>query len=279
MSPKLPKRDDSGDAIRLDGGRYETSGGGPNIKLSTPIGPIDMPDLVRRGLVESEQINWDPTDPESNWACIGAYRKFTPERKARFLTKLEETGRILLSCRWAGISHDTVGEHRRADPAFNEACKLAEDMYHEMCAASIMAQARSGMIDERWDKEGNLLSRRISYETRLREKLLDRADPSYRDTSRQEVAVVGGAVVVPAPTDSVETWDQVVARHTGQSVAAHTISPDVGPKALEEGRVVKRSVLETSGESVDGVGVGQQESATDGLEIGLIDRSELPAER
>jgi len=318
------KKDEHGHALRRDGSYRESTGSGPNIKLSTPIGPIDMPDLVRRGLVVEAKPNWDPTDPESNWACIGSYRKFTPERRAIFLSKLEETGRTLLSARFAGVNKTTIFEHRKADPAFDEACKLAEDMYHEMCAASITAQARAGMIDERWDKEGNLLSRRVSYETRLREKLLDRADPSYRDTSRQEVAVVGGAVVVPAPTDSVETWDQVVARHTGSPVAGSAgagthslISPDVGPKALDEGRVIKRgsssagsageethsygTVLEAKGETVDDVGAGSpvvcsenagtqpdvspvnQTAGGDGNDtsagLETVDRSELPAER
>lgn len=289
------EKDENGLSVRKDGEYREGVGSGPIIPISKPIGPIDMQDLIRRGLATEATPNWDPTDPESNWACIGGYRKFTPERKATFLQKLQETGRVMLSAYAAGVSKYCIADHRKADPAFDEACKLAEDMYHEMCAASITAQARAGMIDERWDKEGNLLSRRISYETRLREKLLDRADPSYRDTSRQEVAVVGGAVVVPAPTDSVESWDEVVRRHTGQSVAVHTISPDVGPKALESGRVVKRgsssagfageethsysAVVDTSGESVDDVGVGQQESANAGPETGLVDRSELPAEK
>lgn len=295
--PKAPyAKDVHGQAIKPDGTYQASTGTGPIVKMSTPIGPIDMPDLVRRGLIAEAKPNWDPDDPESNWACMGGYRKFTPERRAIFLAKLEETGRTMLSARFAGVDRSTIQRHVESDPAFAAACKEAEGMYHEMCAASITAQARAGMVDERWDKEGNILSRRVTYETRLREKLLDRADPSYQTTSKQELAVVGGAVVVPAPTDSVESWDDVVRRHTGQTVAVIAPDPEAGGRALGEGRVIKRPVLEAKGESVSDVGAGSPAVGSDvsqaerladsigsdtsaGPEIGLIDRSELPAER
>lgn len=174
-----------------------------------------MADLVEKGIAPSLIPNWDRDDPNSNWYC--SYRKFTPERKEAFLSKLEQHGRITLAARWAGVTADCIRVHRKSDPDFDAACKEALDMYHEMCVASITHQARVGQVDERWDSDGNLLSRRVTYEQQLRLAILKRGDPSYNDVSRQEVAVVGGAVVVPAPIDSAESWDDVVKKYTSGS--------------------------------------------------------------
>lgn len=220
--------------------------------------------MVENGLAPSALPNWDREDPESLW-YVG-YRKFSPERREIYLTKLAQTGRVQQSCIWAGVSKGTVLKHREQDPEFDAACKLAYDMYHESVVTRLTHQALQGQIDEKRDKDGNILSRRVSYEQQLRIRLLQRADPDYRDASRQEVSVVGGAVVVPAPIDSVESWDDVVKRHTGGGNVSSPMS-DVRPplsegsessaageRALSEGRVVKRVVLDTSGESADNEG-------------------------
>lgn len=220
------------------------------------IPPADMQYLVDNGLAPSKLPNWNRDDPDSLW-YVG-YRKFTPERKEAFLSKLSTTGRIGLSCWFAGIDHSTVCRHRNEDPEFDAACKLACDIYQESVAATITHQARAGQIDERYDKEGNLLSRRVTYEQQLRLRLLQRADPSYTDVSKQEVSVIGGAVVVPAPIDNVESWDDVVRRHTGGTAVSNSplagANEPAGERALAEGRVVKRIVLDTSGESDDNEG-------------------------
>lgn len=231
-SKKFPNGRDpsSGLMIKADGTLHGHTGQGKNRKY-TPIPPADMAELVKNGLAPELIPNWDPADPNSNWQC--GYRKFTPERREIFLQKLEQTGRVRLACRFAGISHTTVFRHKEADPQFAEACEEAEAMYHENVVASITHQARVGMTDERYDKDGRLICRRVTYETQLRKMMVQRADSSYNDTSRQELAVTGGAVVVPAPTDSVESWDDVVRRHTGQAVSAN-LPANVGALALPE---------------------------------------------
>jgi hypothetical protein len=221
--------------------------------------PAEMQYMVDNGLAPSQLPNWDKEDPESLWYIN--YRKFTPERREIYLTKLAQTGRVIQSCLWAGISKKTVQRHREADPEFDSACQMAYDLYHENVVTRLTHQALEGQLDIRKDKEGNVISKRVSYEQQLRIRLLQRADPDYRDASRQEVSVVGGAVVVPAPIDSVESWDDVVRRHTtgGQSAGAGSAvgqgpalegSGPAGERALSEGRVVKRAVIETDGDEV-----------------------------
>ncbi len=262
MADKPLQKDENGLSIKKNGEYVVSSGGASQTMRIIP--PTDMQSLVKIGIAPCEIPNWDREDPDSAYNL--RYKKFSPEKKLIFLTKLEQHGRILLACRFAGIHDTTVRAHRAEDPEFDQACKDAEAMYHEMCVASILHQARVGQVDERWDKEGNLISRRVSYETKLREMIVKRADSSYNDVSRQEVAVVGGAVVVPAPVDSVESWDAIVARHTGGGNVAPSLpeAPVEPGKALSEGRVVKRArtTIDVQGESVEG-DVGSEEPATE----------------
>lgn len=194
-----------------------------------------MAKLVEKGIAPYELPNWNKDDPDSNWYL--PYKKFGPERREIFLTKLEQTGRVVLSAQFAGVAAHTVSRARKESPEFDEACKTAEAMYHEMVVARLTSQALAGQVDEKYDKEGNLLSRRTSYEQQMRILMLKRADPSYNDISRQEVSVVGGAVVVPAPIDSVESWDDVVKKYTSGANVGNASLPslDAGPKVLDEG--------------------------------------------
>ncbi len=271
---------DTGLAVRKNGEYIaaSTDGSGAGIRKIKIIPPADMAELAKNGIAPYEIPNWDKDDPESNWYL--QYRKFTPERRAVFLAKLEQHGRIGLAARWAGVVTDTVNRHRKEDPEFDHACNESLSYYHEMCVAGITHQARVGMIDEKYDKEGKLISRRVSYEQQLRMMMVKRADPSYNDIQKQEVSVVGGAVVVPAPIDSVESWEDVVRRHTGGGnaaavgnsplsavngaqrtlIAGERSEPSAvgqGPEpgvsessAVAEGRVVKRTILEAEGSEI-----------------------------
>lgn len=248
---KRPVDPESGITINQDGTLHASSGSGQITKRAI-IPAAEAYELVKKGIAPTEVPNWDRNDPDSNWYIN--VRKFTPERQAIFLTKLQQYGRIGQAANFAGVSNETINRHRKADPEFDAACRSAEITYHEMVATAILNQALVGQIDRRWDKDGKLLSERTTYETQIRKMIVQRADPSYNDVSKQEVSVVGGAVIVPAPVDGVETWDDVVRRMSG-GPSANEGTPllsgsEVGQKALSEGRVVKRTVVETLGTEV-----------------------------
>lgn len=240
-NPKSERRIDpeTGFPLTKDGRLNEGTGSGHSRLKVIP--PADMQRLVENGIAPYEVPNWDRADVNSNW-YVG-YRKFSPERKAIFLTKLEQTGRIRLSAHWAGIDYNTVNKHRKKDPDFDHACKTAEDLYHEMVAASITHQARVGQVEEKWDKEGRLISRRVSYETRLRELLLKRADPSYNEVRKEEISVTSGVVVVPPPIDGVESWEDTVRKYTSMSVDGG----GVGKGALTDG---ESQTIDTEGDEI-----------------------------
>jgi hypothetical protein len=82
----------------------------------------------------------------------------------------------------------------------------------------IVNEALEGQLEEKWDKEGNLLSRRKVVHPRLLEIILKRVNKDYIETQKSEVAVTGGAVIVPAPVDSVDSWEATVAKYTGKTI-------------------------------------------------------------
>jgi hypothetical protein len=149
-----------------------------------------------------------------NSVIVSKYRKLTPERKAEFLEKLSQTGRITLSALIAGVSTGTISDHRKKDPDFDYAVTCAEQLYHEMVAASITAQAMHGMRDIRRDKEGNIIAERVTYEQQIRLAMLKRADPAYVATEKSETKVSAGVVAIPLPQESTESWDDIVKKYT-----------------------------------------------------------------
>lgn len=165
---------------------------------------------------------WDPADPESMfWDNT---RKFTIEKKFQFLDHLTQYGIIGHSANFVGVTPQTVLTARKADATFDAAVNHALERHRDNVVATIKTQAITGIPEYKWDRDGNLIGLRFVFETRLREKILDRYAPEFNAVQKQEIAVQGGAVLVPAPTADVADWDSVVAQLQA--------SPNDGPASL-----------------------------------------------
>lgn len=192
--------------------------------ITRPHDPIDGTNLtpVSPGAIKladiSPPVSYDPADPNSRW--YAGRRKFTPEAQQVFLEQLERTGRTLLAARWAGVSASTVLKLRNTDSEFDEMCSEAVQAYHDQTVGLICAQAREGILETRTNARGDVVGERRVFETPIRLAMLRRGDSSYIERREETLTVQGGAVVVPAPTDSVESWADVVAKHEqGSSLA------------------------------------------------------------
>lgn len=210
-----PKKNRNLPHIKKDGTVHASGGFGP-VKYTPVKAPLDLEEAKNRGLVPESGLNFDPDDPTS-LATMG-YRKFGPEQQRTYLEHLSKTGRHKLAAMLAGVTPDCVSRHVKANPEFAKLRENTLDLYHEMTSALILAQAREGMKDIKYDKEGNITSIRTSYETQIRKLMLTRADPTYQETQKSEVAVTGGAVIVPAPVESVDSWEATVAKYTGKTI-------------------------------------------------------------
>lgn len=196
-----------------------------------PGGLTSTPADELRARMLERNPTFNPADPDSMFHNEG--RKFTASLKLEFLDHLLKWGRIGLSAHYVGITHGTVINHREADKRFDQCCLDAISTYREIAVQTIVTQAIEGHCERKWDREGNLLSERRVYETRLREMVLKNFDPSFVETQKQEITHQGGAICVPMPTTDVGGWADVVASLDGGSKPL-TLSPaPSGPKVLE----------------------------------------------
>lgn len=212
--PKKPNNNRDLPAVNKDGTIHASNGIGP-IKYTPRRPPLDLEEAKKRGLVPESELSYDQNDPNS-LANIG-YRKFGPDEQQTYLELLAKHGRHKLAAMCAKVTPGAVSAYAEKDPVFKQLRQEAFDLYHEMTAAIILAQARDGMKDIRYDKDGRVTSVRTSYETQIRKMMVTRADPTYTETQKSEVAVTGGAVIVPAPVENVESWDAIVSRYTGKN--------------------------------------------------------------
>jgi hypothetical protein len=239
--------------IRADGLPHASSGPGPrpnSLKALDrrevsahllPSRPLEGADPSAELLAKMRRKpSFDPADPSSMFYDSG--RKLTAEKKVEYLQHLAEYGRVGLAAHYVGVTDTTVGQHRQKDPLFNELCDVAYKCYQDSVVGLITQQALMGITEYRWDKEGNILSVRRTFETRLRELILKHADSAYNETQKQEVTVQGGTVFVPPPAENVSDWPRMVAAMAdggsmpalGAGVTVETTGvPSVGTAALE----------------------------------------------
>lgn len=152
-------------------------------------------------------------------STVRNFRKFTPDRVEKFLTRLSEHGVMKLACAQVGISSKCINDHRKSDPEFNEQVLQAIEIYEGMVEATITTQAIGGAVDEKFDKEGNCISRRVTYEQQLRAIILKKVNKDYNLVEKQQIGVVGGIVAIPAPQESTESWDDIVRKYVGEGSA------------------------------------------------------------
>lgn len=160
--------------------------------------------------------------------------KFTDKRRETFLNDLRVLGRINDCARAAGVSPQTVRNHREDDAEFNALVEEALEDYADKVRAEVHRRALEGvpimkfhqglplMVPVR-DEEGNeyvdedgnpMLEPYVErvYSDRMLELLAKRVDPAFRDKSTVDMNVKGGVLVVPAPM-SADEWEGNTIEH------------------------------------------------------------------
>lgn len=141
--------------------------------------------------------------------------EFTPDRKDQFLTAFAETGLQALSAQLAGVSVQTIVNHRKNDKIFAEAY---DDAHGQYCDSLVHEMARRGQygIDEplvfQGKKTGHYIRR---YSDRLLERLAEAKVPGFGRKTEVDVNVKGGVLLIPASAPDPEEWEQ---RYNGMPV-------------------------------------------------------------
>lgn len=133
--------------------------------------------------------------------------KFDDHLKEIFLNDLSFHGKPVLACKAVDIHATTYREHYKNDPDFAQAVDEAIETLNAERASQIEQEALSGAVRQTFNGKGELVGEQRVYETKLREMILKRSDPAYRETSNLDVNVKGGCLVLPAVV-SLDDWEQ-----------------------------------------------------------------------
>jgi hypothetical protein len=164
---------------------------------------------------ESNTGTRKPVVDDSNWRvkAKGKHRiKFDDVAKKRYLEKLAETGRKWSAEQAAGVARSTVEAHLENDPEFADAFEDAIAAYSTPKIIQIEKEAIEGHLDQHYH-DGQLVRERRVYETRLREKFLERYEPEYHPKHKVEHSgEIGGAFVIPGVA-ALSDWEASVKKH------------------------------------------------------------------
>lgn len=160
--------------------------------------------------------------------------KFTDKRRETFLQGVRDLGRVNQAARAAGVSPQTVRNHRDDDRDFDALVAEALEDYAEKVRSEVYRRAIEGVptmkfhqglpvmkpvMDEAGneyvDEDGKPLMEiyvERQYSDRLLELEAKRVDPAYRDKSTVDMNVKGGVLVVPAPM-SADEWEGNTIEH------------------------------------------------------------------
>lgn len=133
--------------------------------------------------------------------------KFDDALKEKFLQYLSEHGKSALACQEVGIDPSTYHRHIKNDPEFAEAVEETIGILNAKRALQIEREALKGTIRQQFNGRGELVGETVVYETKLREMILKKSDPSYRETISVDTTVRGGCLVLPAVV-SPSDWEQ-----------------------------------------------------------------------
>lgn len=171
---------------------------------------------------------------------------FTDEVAKTYLMHLATTGAKLRSAAMANTTNDTVLYHRKHDPDFDAACKLALEIFAEKVAAEVHRRGVDGWCEPVYQKGQRVwedcpdckgLGRKLElvegsdrplpvgplcgrcdgtgkgepaviqrYSERMLELLAKAHNPHLRDKTESNVTVTGGVLLVPAAPENAQAF-------------------------------------------------------------------------
>lgn len=134
--------------------------------------------------------------------------KITDELKDAYCDRLLVHGKKTIAAIEVGLHYNTVREHAKIDPGFQEAIAEALAARSQRIVDGLEESALNGEVSLGYDKEGNLISEKVVFETPLRMAMLKRHDPEYVDRKEIEHTHRGGVLVVPGRL-TMESWREL----------------------------------------------------------------------
>ena len=122
----------------------------------------------------------------------GTPYKFDDAHKATFLLELERLGSYRAASASINISVMTIHRHRKLDEDFAEACEKALEKLTEKLVTVARMLAIEGVVEESYDKTGNVIRRRTRHDTKILLRMLASRDPeNWSETKKVEQTIKG----------------------------------------------------------------------------------------
>lgn len=151
----------------------------------------------------------DPNSPDG-WRYVVGMQKhvFDDDAKQVFLEEYVKWGRMGEAAAACGFTPKTIRSAMESDPDFGEAVLIAEEAYKDKLIRHHQNLIFNGQVKETYDRNGNLVSREVTYPTRLIELELKKHDPGYREKTEQTINVKRGVMIAPAEMNSIDDWEK-----------------------------------------------------------------------
>jgi hypothetical protein len=121
---------------------------------------------------------------------MAAHLKLTPELREVFLKILAASGQYITACDEVGINMSTLARHRKADPAFNDACEDALERHRALIEAEILRRSIEGVEEPFYTRNGEVGTVR-KFSDQLLALYAKRHIKHYRDSVKVEQHVTG----------------------------------------------------------------------------------------
>lgn len=183
---------------------------------------------------ESNTGTRKPVVDDSNWRkkATGKHRiKFDDVAKKLYIEAMAKTGRKWHAEQAAGVSRSCAYHHLSNDPDFAAAVDDAIEAYAAPKILKIETEAVEGHEEKTYDAMGNLVREKRVFETRLREKFLERYEREYSPRHQVEHSgeIRGGAFVIPGVV-ALNDWEASAKRH--DLASAKSQDPDAAETDL-----------------------------------------------
>lgn len=140
-------------------------------------------------------------------ACTMGVTKFNAKARTKFLKHFRQYGLLHLAAAAAGVTTETVRNHRKDDPDFDELYEETLEQYRDDLEMAAHARAVEGVEQDKYFK-GEYTHTEVQYSDRLLELMLKRHRPEYRDKIDVAATVKGGIAVLPEPNLTSEEWER-----------------------------------------------------------------------
>lgn len=164
---------------------------------------------------------------------------FSPVQQQIYLAELRLNGRSGLACEVAGVSPDVVKafkQHQAGGKQFEQAESLALSLRSEHISVRLETEFLEGVLEPILGPDGKQMMVKVidpnsptgfkeipgwkrKLESAARLRLLERHDPSYRETKELNLNSKSGALVVPPSFNTLDQFQQMAQelkkRHSG----------------------------------------------------------------